>query len=114
MKRTGEFAYVRAQGSSDAGRCFVLSTAPMLQGKAERHSRFGVIATKRMGNAVVRNRLRRQVRELLREQGDALGKGLYVVVVVRRGAVGADYETLRRAMKRLIARCEKKTMEKTC
>ena len=114
MKRTGEFAYVRTQGSSDAGRYLVLSTAPMLQGEAEQHSRFGIITTKRTGNAVVRNRLRRQVRELLREQGDSLRRGRYVVVVVRRGAAGADYETLRREMEKLIARYKKKTMEKTC
>ena len=114
MKRAGEFAYVRGLGSSSVGRHLILSTAPLPQRVGTQVSRFGIITTKRVGPAVVRNRLRRQVRELLREQGDALGNECYVVVVVRQSASGAGYDALRREMKRLIARHEKKEMEKTC
>ncbi len=112
MKRAGEFAYVRRQGSSSVGRHLILSTAPLPRQGRPQLSRFGIIATKRVGHAVVRNRLRRQVRELLREQGDALRRECYVVVVVRQSAPGADYDALRREMKKLIARHEKK--EETC
>ncbi len=112
MKRAREFAYVRRQGSSTIGRHLILSTAPLPQQELAQSSRFGIITTKRVGHAVVRNRLRRHVRELLREQGDALRNPCYVVVVVRQSASGAGYDALRREMKKLIARHEKK--EKTC
>ena len=70
MKRASEFAMVRAQGSSAAGRFLVLSTLPYSgEGAGAKESRFGIITTKRLGHAVVRNLLRRRVRELLRAHG---------------------------------------------
>ena len=113
IKRAGEFAYVRAQGHSRTGRYFVMSTAPFRQEGNDCSSYFGIVTTRRIGRAVVRNRLRRQVRSLLREQGDALGGGSYVVVVVRQGAVGADYDALRREMKKLIAYHGQRAIEET-
>lgn len=113
IKRAGEFAYVRAQGHPRTGRYFVMNTAPSPREEDEQSSRFGIITTRRIGHAVVRNKLRRQVRSLLREQGDALGKGSYVVVVVRQSAVGADYDDLRREMKKLIACHSQSAIEET-
>lgn len=103
MKRVGEFAYVRAHGSSTAGRFLVLSTA-QLPGGASAHSRFGLIATKRVGHAVERNRLRRRLRELLRAHGDPLAAGLYVVIILRHRAVHASYAELRADLLKLISR----------
>ncbi len=93
MKRASEFAMVRAEGTSTAGRFLVLNTAPSLDG-AHAHSRFGIITTKRIGHAVVRNKLRRQVREILREHAEPLSGGLFVVLVVRASAAKADYRAL--------------------
>mgnify|MGYP003306148820 CR=1 FL=1 len=87
MKRASEFAMVRAEGTSTAGRFLVLNTAPSLDG-AHAHSRFGI------GHAVVRNKLRRQVREILREHAEPLSGGLFVVLVVRASAAKADYRAL--------------------
>lgn len=93
MKRASEFAMVRAEGTSTAGRFLVLNTAPAPSGtKAE--SRFGIITTKRIGNAVMRNRLRRRMREILREHAESLSQGLYVVLVVRVSAARATYHEL--------------------
>lgn len=104
MKRVGEFAYVRARGHSTPGRYLVLSTAPLPAGAGARHSRFGLIATKRVGHAVVRNRLRRRLRELLRAHGAPLASGLYVVLIIRRRAIHADFSELRADLLKLIPR----------
>ena len=103
MKRASEFALVRARGCSQAGRFLVLNVLPNLEG-AETPSRFGIITTKRCGCAVVRNRLRRRVRELLRAHGDPLQRGFYVVVVLRRRAADVDYAALERDLLRLLQR----------
>ena len=107
MKRAGEFAQVRARGVSHAGRFLVLSTAPLPGAAAaddSRHSLFGIITTKRIGHAVCRNRLRRQLRELLRAHGAPLSAGRYVVLIVRQRAVHADYHELERDLLKLISR----------
>lgn len=100
MKRASEFAMVRAEGSSAAGRFLVLSSAPLpLPADSDAQpavSRFGIITTRKLGHAVVRNLLRRRVREILRAHGDPLALGRYVVVIPRIYAATASYEQLER------------------
>lgn len=101
MKRASEFAMVRAEGSSAAGRFLVLSAAPLSCGVATSdtegaESRFGIITTRKLGHAVVRNLLRRRVREILRAHGEPLSKGHYVVIIPRIHATTASYEQLER------------------
>lgn len=107
MKRASEFAMVRAEGSSEAGRFLVLSTAPHPAGN-EASSRFGIVTTKRLGHAVIRNLLRRRVREILREQGAPLSRGLYVVIVLRQRAVMTHYQGLERDFLRLLSRRQRR------
>ena len=47
-------------------------------------SRLGITTTRRLGNAVIRNRARRLVREAYRTQRDGMPQGLDLVVVVRK------------------------------
>ncbi len=108
MKRASEFAMVRAEGSSDSGRFLVLGTCPLPQGELA-ESRFGLIATKRVGHAVVRNLLRRRMREILRAHGAPLARGLYVVVILRNRAALADYAALEKDFLRLLARRQRAT-----
>lgn len=52
-----------------------------------RRSRLGVTVSRRIGNAVVRNRVKRQVREIFRKEMRAkLPTGTAVVVIARGGA----------------------------
>ena len=105
MKRASEFAMVRAQGSSAAGRFLVLATLPYPgEGAGAEESRFGIITTKRLGHAVVRNLLRRRLREILRAHGDALAHGHYVVLIPRHTAATADYTELEKDFQRLLRR----------
>lgn len=106
MKRASEFAMVRQAGQSEAGRFLILSTAPLPT--AGEHSRFGIITTKRIGHAVVRNMLRRRVREILRAHGTPISVGLYVVIVVRNRAAMTDYAGLEKDFLKLLARLQKR------
>lgn len=109
MKRASEFAMVRKAGKSEAGRFLILSTAP-LQSPSD-SSRFGIITTKRIGHAVVRNLLRRRVREILRAHAAPLATGLYVVIVVRNRAAMTDYAGLEKDFCKLLTRVQKTWVE---
>ncbi len=65
-------------------------------------SRFGFTAGGTIGNAVVRNRLKRRLREALRSL--PVGPGWDVVVNARRGAAEVDYHRLRAVVGELLAR----------
>ncbi len=67
--------------------------------------RVGFTVTKKIGNAVVRNRMKRRFRELARDviatQGSA---GCDHVMIGRAGAIDRDYATLRADLAKAVAK----------
>ncbi len=69
---------------------------------ARDHDRFGISTGRRLGGAVRRNRVRRQVREILRRAPNETGRGWDVLIVARQPAVDASFDELRTALERLL------------
>ena len=99
MKSRGEFARVRREGKSFAGRYLVLGVLP--EPSMPVPFKFGVILTRKVGNAVTRNRIRRRVKSVINEVGEALSTGHYIVTIARHSAPKASFEELRRDWKKL-------------
>jgi ribonuclease P protein component len=66
-------------------------------------ARVGITTGKKLGGAVVRNRARRQVREIVRLSAERLLPGNDVVVVVRHGALVRAWADQRADLLRLFA-----------
>ena len=60
-------------------------------------NRIGITASKKLGHAVVRNRVRRRLREIYRLNEDKFAPGWDIVVVARSRCVDADFQKLTRA-----------------
>ena len=60
-------------------------------------NRIGITAGKKLGHAVVRNRIRRRLREIYRLNEDKFAPGWDIVVVARSRCVDADFQKLTRA-----------------
>ena len=60
-------------------------------------NRVGITASKKLGHAVVRNRIRRRLREVYRLNEDKFLPGWDVVVVARSRAVDCSFDQLQRA-----------------
>lgn len=60
-------------------------------------NRIGITVGKKVGHAVVRNRVRRRLREIYRLNEEQFRRGIDVVVVARSRAAEADFSDLRRA-----------------
>jgi ribonuclease P protein component len=65
-------------------------------------SRFGFTVRKELGNAVVRNRLKRRLREAVRSL--RVGSGWDLVINARRGAPNAEFQHLTAALRELMSR----------
>ena len=89
------------KGLRNARAGFVLLTRP----NGGEGVRFGITVTKKIGNAVVRNRMKRRFRELLR---DALPKGAIAdhdhVLIGRSGGVERDFATMAAELDKALAR----------
>ncbi len=64
----------------------------------------GFAAGRRLGGAVVRNRIKRRLREAVRRLRDRLGPGWAAVVVARRGAQDVSFAELSESVASLFAR----------
>lgn len=69
-------------------------------------TRLGLSVSRKVGNAVVRNRWKRRIREAFRKQFVDLPKGLDLVVRPKKGAT-CDGPAIARSIKKLTARLER-------
>jgi ribonuclease P protein component len=69
-------------------------------------SRLGLSVSRKVGNAVVRNRWKRLIREAFRKQRLELPGGMDLVVRPKKGAT-CDYRSIERSLGRLAIRLEK-------
>ncbi len=79
--------------SGHANSYLVLYARPNRTGK----NRVGITVSKKLGKAVVRNRVRRRLREVYRLHEEQFTPGWDIVVVARSRCVTADFGKLTRA-----------------
>lgn len=68
------------------------------------HNRYGFVTSKRLGKAIVRNRVRRRLREGVRTLPVPMSGGWDIVISARPAAALADYRELKRSVASLLAR----------
>lgn len=93
VKENHEFRRIYAKGKCGVTSFLVVYARPNRYG----HNRLGVTVSTKLGHAVVRNRVRRRIREIFRLNQASLAQGYDVIVVARTRAVGAEYRQLERA-----------------
>jgi ribonuclease P protein component len=91
LKRRAEFRAV-AGGARVSRPAFVLQALKAGNDEA-RPPRFGFTVTKKIGNAVVRNRIRRRLREAVRAVGNGEA-GTDYVLIGRRAALSLEFDRL--------------------
>ncbi len=101
MKLARDFARVKSQGSSQAGKFLVLG---VLKVEELEEFQFGLVTSARLGNAVVRNRIRRLLREVVRAHRAEIAPGWQMVLIARWRAPQATLEELDRDWLRLARR----------
>ncbi|WP_308720220.1 ribonuclease P protein component [Komagataeibacter xylinus] len=92
LKKRAEFLRVAAKGRKAPMPGLVLQA--LERGDADA-ARFGFTVTKKVGNSVVRNRVRRRLREVVRIMGrERALEGVDIVVIGRSGTRGRRFESL--------------------
>jgi ribonuclease P protein component len=100
LRRSSDIGKVLNHGRSWPHRLVVLCALPNDLG----HNRYGFAASKRVGNAVSRNRAKRLMREGVRLAHDALSQGWDIVLIARQRLPQASYADLEAALAQLFGR----------
>ncbi|EEG76922.1 ribonuclease P protein component [Dethiobacter alkaliphilus AHT 1] len=100
ITKNSEYQQVFQHGKSVASRGLVLI---MLKNNAN-GNRTGFITSKKIGNAVIRNRVKRLLRETYKMYAADLATGYDLVFVARRPAAGFDFKQAAAEMRRVLQR----------
>ncbi len=98
LTRPRQYTLVYNEGGSWANSLLVMKALP----NGISLSRYGFSVSKRVGKAVTRNKVKRWLREIIRQT--ALKPGWDIVLIARHPAATADYANLEKSVKGLLTR----------
>jgi ribonuclease P protein component len=98
LTKRAQFDLVFDKGRSWAGKEVVIRALP----NGLEISRYGFTVSKRVGNAVTRNRIKRRLREILRQTPPKTGWD--IIFIARNRAATADYKSLGKTVRNLLFR----------
>jgi ribonuclease P protein component len=101
LLRSSEYEHVAQQGRRAVSSAFVVVVAK--RGIAG-PPRLGITASRKVGNAVARNRVKRRVREWFRRERQSWRGPLDVLVIARKPATELEFSELSERLSRLVAR----------
>lgn len=101
LKKNEEFQLVFQQGSSTANRQFVVY---QLVKKDQEKIRIGLSVSKKLGNAVTRNRIKRLMREGLKEFLPMMKENYDLVIIARKPVTEMDLHQIKSSFSHVLNR----------
>jgi len=98
LKKRYQFNYVYKSGEHFSGEHMVLYVAS----SKTKNIKVGLAVTKKVGHAVVRNKVRRRLREIIKKQVPNLKQNNNIIVVARDNITEASFEKLSNEFLKLI------------
>ena len=98
LTKSAQYGLVYDEGSSWVSRAVVMKALP----NGLDLSRYGFSVSRRVGKAVVRNRVKRLLREVLRQT--PLQPGWDIIFIARASAARANYTSLGKSVRGLLCR----------
>lgn len=98
LRRNLDFQRVRRHGESNASPLMVLA---FLRNELD-YSRFGFVVSKRLGKAVLRNRVKRRMREAIRLRVAKIKPGFDLVFIARQAINQASYAEIEQRLEQLL------------
>ncbi|GAB4469003.1 MAG: ribonuclease P protein component [Anaerolineae bacterium] len=98
LRHGEDFERVRRQGKRWNGTYLRLNVAP----NGRPNSRFGFVVSRKVGNTVTRNRIKRRLRAAVRRRLADIAVGFDVVVIAHPSAAEASYHDLDASLGKLL------------
>lgn len=99
MAKREDFNKVYRQGKSVANQQFVLYYKKrQVKPGEEAPFRLGVSVSKKLGNAITRNRLRRVMKEIVRLHAEQVEEGIDFILIARKPVVEMEYAEIEKSI----------------
>jgi len=98
LRKNADFQRIRRFGESKSNRLMVLVVLP----NRLEHNRFGFSVSKRIGKAVRRNKIKRQMREAIRLRQEQIQPGRDMLFIARAPIQKASYQEIARSAYSLV------------
>ena len=102
VRKRADYLAIQGHGRRLAGTHYLVFARPRADGAAG--WRLGITVSRKVGNAVARNKVKRWIRESCRRMQSQLPAGVDMVVVARPSAAGAGYGPTARELATLARR----------
>ena|SRR6185312_13342106 len=104
LRSSRDFQRVRAQGRRVSGAALTLGYVAQAEPGYVEYTRIGFSVSRRVGDAVTRNRVKRRLREVTRHMLTRIAPGYDLVITAKPGAADAPMEPLEQEVRTLLAR----------
>ncbi|QTN01197.1 ribonuclease P protein component [Sediminibacillus dalangtanensis] len=101
LKKNEEFQLVFKKGKSFANRQLVIY---YLAKPGQEHYRVGLSVSKKIGNAVVRNRIKRYLRQAILELDEQVAVSYDIIVIARKPAKDMDFHQVKKSLTHVLSK----------
>lgn len=95
IKKEKDIAQMFKHGKSCANRHFIIYRL----NKKQAHFRLGLSVSKKLGNAVVRNKVKRYIREVFNQLEDNILNEYDIMIIARKGVEKYDFVHFKKSLK---------------
>lgn len=99
IKKDNEFQKVFKEGKSFANRQFIVYR---YQKTEQEQFRIGLSVSKKVGNAVTRNRIKRYIRQAFHEMKDDLQQDMDYIIIARHQAAKIDFHESKKSLQHVL------------
>lgn len=100
LKKRSQFRYIYSKAKSQSNERLVMYK----QRNGKSVNRIGISVSKKIGKSVVRNKVKRRIKESYRINRHLLKKGFDIIFVARRGIEKSDYNEIQKSVLNLLGR----------
>lgn len=98
VKKNEDFQIIFKRGKSFANRQFVVYCLE----KEQEEFRLGLSVSKKVGNAVVRNRIKRYIRQTFLELKDQVSSQMDYIIIARNPAAKLDFHETKKSLEHVL------------